>query len=102
MLMMPKSYCCICKVSSNSFCDPLYLCSCVLLFTSGTEVREAQDILRKKFLKISFSKRKLWSGAPKLSKFNRKFGIVQNAPLLSELDYTSYYEMMTPFPSEIQ
>ena len=72
------------------------------LFTSGTEVRKAQDILRKKFLKVSFSKRKLWSGAPKLSKFNRKFGIVQNAPVLSKLDYTSYYEMMDQFPSEIQ
>ena len=72
------------------------------LFTSGTDVQEIQDILRKKFLKSSFSKRKLWSRAPKLSKFNRKFGIVQNAPLLSEVDYTSYHEMMDPFPSEIQ
>ena len=72
------------------------------LFTSGTEVQEAQEILRKKFLKVSFSKRKLWSGAPKLSKFNRKFGIVQNASLLAELDYTSCCEMMDQFPSEIQ
>ena len=72
------------------------------LFTSGTEVQEAQEILRKKFLKVSFSKRKLWSGAPKLSKFNRTFGIVQNASLLSELDYTSCYEMIDQFPSEIQ
>ena len=75
---------------------------CIFLFTSGTEVQEAQEILRKTFLKSSFSKRKLWSGAPKLSKFNRKFGIVQNASLLSELDYTSCYEMMDQFPSEIQ
>ena len=75
---------------------------CVLFFTSGTEVQEAQEILQNKFLKVSSSKRKLWSGAPKLSKFNRKFGIVQNAPLLSELDYTSCYEMMDQFPSEIQ
>ena len=34
--------------------------------------------------------------------FNRRFGIVQNAPLLSELDYTSCHEMMDQFPSEIQ
>ena len=34
--------------------------------------------------------------------FNRRLGIVQNAPLLSELDYTSCYEMMDQFPSEIQ
>ena len=53
-------------------------------------------------MKDSFSKRKLWSGAPKLSKFNQRLGIVQNAPLLSELDYTSCYEMMDQFPSEIQ
>ena len=53
-------------------------------------------------MKDSFSNRKLWSGAPKLSKFNRKLGIVQNAPLLSELEYTSCYEMMDQFPSEIQ
>ena len=50
----------------------------------------------------SFSKRKLWFGAPKLPKFNRRLGIVQNVPLLSELDYTSCYEMMDQFPSEIQ
>ena len=49
-----------------------------------------------------FSKRKLWIGAPKLAKFNRRFGIIQNAPLLSELDYASCYEMMDQFPSEIQ
>ena len=48
------------------------------------------------------SKRKLWFGAPKLPKFNRKFGIVQNAPALSEVDYTFCHEMMDQFPSEIQ
>ena len=69
---------------------------------TGTEVQEVREILRKKFLKVSFSKRRLLSGAPKLSKFNRKFGIVQDVPLLSELDYTSCYEMMDQFPSEIQ
>ena len=53
-------------------------------------------------MKVSFFERKLWSGAPKLSKFNRKFGIVQNAAVLAELDYTSCYEMMDQFPSEIQ
>ena len=74
----------------------------VHLFTLGTEVQEAQKVLQKKFLKDSFSKRKLWSGAPKLSKFNRKLGIVQRGSLLSELDYTSSYEMMGQFPSEIQ
>ena len=73
----------------------------VHLFTLGTEVQEAQKILQKRFLKDSFSKRTLWSGAPKLSKFSRKLGIVQNAPLLSELEYTSCYEMMDQFPSEI-
>ena len=69
---------------------------------STTEVQGAREFLRQKFLKDSFSKRKLWSGAPKLSKFNRRFGIVQNAPLLSQLDYSSCYEMMDQFPSEIQ
>ena len=69
---------------------------------SITEVQGARDFLQQKFLKDSFSKRKPWSGAPKLSKFNRRFGIVQNAPLLSQLDYSSCYEMMDQFPSEIQ
>ena len=58
--------------------------------------------MQQRFLKHSFPKRKLWIDAPKLPKFNRKFGIVQNAPLLSELDYTSCHEMMDQFASEIQ
>lgn len=74
----------------------------VFLLNSGPEIRDTQEILRQRFLKGSFSKRKLWFGAPKLPKFNRRFGIVQNAPLLSEVDYTSCYEMMEQFPSEIQ
>ena len=49
-----------------------------------------------------FPKRKPWFGAPELPKFDRKLGIIKNAPLLSELDYTSCYEMMDQFPSEIQ
>ena len=73
-----------------------------MFLTSGTEVQEAQNILQQRFLNDSFCKRKLWSGAPKLPKFNRRFGIIQNVPLLSELDYTSCYEMMEQFPSEIQ
>ena len=73
-----------------------------MFLTSGTEVQEARDILQQRFLNDSFSKRKLWSGAPKVSKFNRRFGIIQNPSLLSVLDYTSCYEMMDQFPSEIQ
>ena len=73
-----------------------------MFLTSGTEVQEARDILQQRFLNDSFSKRKLWSGAPKVSKFNRRFGIIQNSSLLSELDYTSCYEMMDQFPSKIQ
>ena len=69
---------------------------------AGSEIKKAQDILRQRFLKDSFSKRKLWFGAPKLPKFNRKFGIVQNAPLLSEVDYTLCHEMMDQFPSKIR
>ena len=76
------------------------ICSC--LPHAGTEVQKAQEFLRQRFLKNSFSKRKLWFGAPKLLKFNRRFGIVQNAPILSELDYASCHEMMEQFPSEIQ
>ena len=73
-----------------------------MLFTSGTELQEALNILQQRFLNDSFFKRKLWSGAPKVSKFNRRFGIIQNVPLLSELDYTSCHEMMGQFSSEIQ
>ena len=73
-----------------------------MLFTSGTELQEALNILHQRFLNDSFFKRKLWSGAPKVSKFNRRFGIIQNVPLLSELDYTSCHEMMDQFSSEIQ
>ena len=80
----------------------MYCWSCISLPHPDSEVQKAQEILRQRFLKYSFPKRKLWSGAPKLPKFNRRFGIVQNAPLLSELDYTSCYEMMDQFPSEIQ
>ena len=69
---------------------------------AGPEIQKIQEILRQRYLKDSFSKRKLWSGAPKLAKFNRRFGIVHNVPLLSELDYTSCYEMMDQFPSEIK
>ena len=72
------------------------------IFDLGTEVQEAQEIFQQKFLNDPFPKRKLWCGAPKLPKFDRKFGIIQNAPLLSQLDYTSCYEMMDQFPSEIQ
>ena len=104
---MLKSYWYIYKVS-NSFLFvvvELHFCLwCVLFLNLGsiTEVQGACKFLQQKFLGDSFSKRKLWSGAPKLSKFNRRFGIVQNAPLLSEVDYTSCYEMMDQFPSEIR
>ena len=74
----------------------------MLLLISGTEVQKAQKFLRQRFLKELFPKRKLWFGAPELPKFDRKFGIVQNTPLLSELDYTSCHEMMDQFLSEIQ
>ena len=74
----------------------------MFLLISGTEVQQAHKFLQQKFLKELFPKRKLWFGAPKLPKFDRRFGIIQNAPLLSELDYTSCYEMMDRFPSEIQ
>ena len=74
----------------------------MFLLISGTEVQKAQNFLQQRFLKDLFSKRKPWFGAPKLPKFDRKLGIIQNAPLLSELDYTSCYEMMDQFPSEIQ
>ena len=47
-------------------------------------------------------KRKIWSGAPKVSKLNRRFGIINNSPLLSDIDYTSFHEMMEQFPSEIR
>ena len=49
-----------------------------------------------------FPKRKLWFGAPELPKFDRKFGIIQNAPLLSKLDYTFCHEMMDQFSLETQ
>ena len=75
---------------------------CILFYSLGTQIQKAQDILRQSFQKESFSKRKLWSGAPRLPKFNRSFGIVQNVTLLSEIDYTSCHEMMDQFPSEIQ
>ena len=55
---------------------------------SGTEIQKAHKFLQQRFLKGLFRKRKLWFGAPELPKFDRKFGIIQNAPLLSELDYT--------------
>ena len=74
----------------------------MFLLISDIEVQKAQNFLRQRFLKDSFPKRKLWFGAPELPKFDRKFGIIQSAPLLSELDYTSCYEMMDQFPSEIQ
>jgi len=74
----------------------------MLLLIAGTEVQNAQKFLQQKFLKDSFPKRKLWFGAPELPKFDRKFGIVQNAPVLSALDYTSCYEMMDQFPLEVQ
>ena len=73
-----------------------------MFLISGTEVQKAQNFLRQRFLKDLFPKRKLWFGAPELPKFDRKLGIIQNNPLLSELDYTSCYEMMDQFPSEIQ
>ena len=71
----------------------------MLLLYAGPEVQKAQESLQQSFLTETFSKRKLWFGAPKLSKFNRRLGIVQNAPLLSELDYTSCHEMIDQFPS---
>ena len=74
----------------------------MFLLTAGTEFQKAQETLRSRFLKDSISKRKLWPGAPKLPKFNRKFGIVQGAPLLSEVDYTSCYETVDQFSSVIQ
>ena len=73
-----------------------------MLITAGTEVQEAKNILQRRFINGSFTKRKLWSGAPNVSKFNRRFGIIQNSPLLSKLDYTSCYTMMDQFPTEIQ
>ena len=69
---------------------------------AGPEVQTAQEMLQQRFLKDSFSKRKIWFGAPEVQKFDRSFGILHNSPLLSELDYTSCYEMMDQFPSEIQ
>ena len=74
----------------------------MLFLHAGPEVQKAKKILQWRFLKDSFPKRKLWFGAPKLPKFNRRLGIVRNVPLLSELDYTSCYEMMDQFSSEIQ
>ena len=74
----------------------------MFLLISGTEVQKAQKFLQQRFLKDLFPKRKPWFDAPELPKFDRKLGIIQNAPLLSELDYTSCYEMMDQFPSEIQ
>ena len=73
-----------------------------MLITAGIEVQEAKNILQRRFMNDSFTKKKLWSGAPNVSKFNRRFGIIQNSPLLSKLDYTSCYMMMDQFPSEIQ
>ena len=71
-------------------------------FASGTEVQKAQAILQQRFLKDPLSKKKLWSGAPKISKFNRKFGIVQKDSMLSKLDYTSCYETIDQFRPKIQ
>ena len=65
-------------------------------------MQKAQKFLQQRFLKDLFPKRKLWFGAPELPKFDRKLGIIQNAPILSELDYTSCYEMIDQFPSKIQ
>ena len=71
-------------------------------FASGTEVQKAQAILQQRFLKDPLSKKKLWSGATKISKFNRKFGIVQKDSMLSEMDYTSCYETIDQFRPKIQ
>ena len=75
---------------------------CVFL-TPGTEIqiRKAQGILRLKFLQDSFFKRKLWLGASNSIHFNRRFGMVQKVPFLSELDCTNF-EMIDRLPSEIQ
>ena len=74
----------------------------VFSYYIGIEIRKAQDVLQQKFRKDLISKKKLWCGAPKLSKFNRRFGIVKDAQLLSDVDYTCCYEMMNQFSSEIK
>ena len=68
----------------------------------GIEICKAQKVLQQNFMKDSISKKKLWSGAPKLSRFNRRFGIVKDAQLLCDVDYTCCYEMMNQFSSEIR
>ena len=72
---------------------------CLIL---GVEIHKAQKFLQQNFMRDSISKKKLWCGAPRLSRFNRRFGIVKNAQLLSDVDYTCCYEMMNQFSSEIQ
>ena len=74
----------------------------MFLLISGTEAQKAQNFLQQRFLKESFPKRKLWCGAPELPKFDRKLGIIQNDPLLSELDYTSCYVMLDQLHLEIR
>ena len=74
----------------------------VFSYYIGIEIRKAQDVLQQKFRKDLISKKKLWCGVTKLSKFNRRFGIVKDAQLLSDVDYTCCYEMMNQFSSEIK
>ena len=71
-------------------------------FASGTEIQKAQAVLRQRFLKDPLSKMKLWSGAPKITKFNRKLGVVQKNDILSKLDYTSCCETIEQFSQRIQ
>ena len=106
---MLQNYCSIFMVSNNNnamVCLSVYgeclFFFCFFCLILGVEIHKAQKFLQQNFMRDSISKKKLWCGAPRLSRFNRRFGIVKNAQLLSDVDYTCCYEMMNQFSSEIQ